>query len=183
MQKAIYFYILGAFCRIHLKNLKSRLLYILLEIIFWGMGTLLFWEMGEHFNITGEVNYIFILFNVVKTALIVPACSYILFKIFESLKIHNSRIIDLVASSTFGVYLIHDSLVSRNFIWYNLFKVDTLYSSKLFPLYAILIIIIIFGVCTIIDFFRIKYIEPLSDKLINKIFEKIKVNFIKTEKI
>lgn len=183
LQKAVYFYILGAFCRIHLKNLKSRLLYVLLEIIFGGMGTVLFWKMGEHFNITGEINYIFIVLNVVKTAVIVPTCSYILFRIFESLKIHNSRIINLVASSTFGVYLIHDSLVSRNFIWYNLFKVETLYRSKLFPLYAILIIIIVFGVCTIIDSFRIKYIEPLGDKIINKILEKIKINFIKTEKI
>lgn len=63
---------------------------------------------------------------------------------------------------TLGVYLLHDSTITRPIIWYVLLKVDTVqYSSVFFPFYALLSIFGVFIFCSIVDLMRMYYIEPI----------------------
>ena len=89
------------------------------------------------------------------------------------MKERKNKIINLIASSTFGVYLIHDNPYIRNYIWKELFKVSSYINSPYLFLYSILITFSIFIVCTLIDLIRY-LISILLGELFNKInFSKI----------
>lgn len=79
------------------------------------------------------------------------------FMFFKNLKIGYSKIINTVASTTFGVFLIHTrSEEMRHFLWNELFDNPGHYST---PIYAIGVVIFLFFTCSLLDFIRIKTIE------------------------
>ena len=70
-----------------------------------------------------------------------------------------SKIINIIASSVFGVYLIHDNFLMRTKLWMGIIHgTDYQYSLKIIP-YSIGVVIIIFCVCSIIELIRIYLIE------------------------
>jgi hypothetical protein len=115
-------------------------------------------------------------FNQIQTSLCWPICAISMFKLFASINIGFNEIINKIASTTFGIYLIHDFVPFRYLIWNKLLKVDLLYSNRLFPLYALLVVIAVFIVCSGIDMVRQALIEPkmlqISTSLINRFREK-----------
>lgn len=93
------------------------------------------------------------------------------FMFFKDLRIPFSRFINIIGATTFGVLLIHaNSDAMRQWLWKE--TVDTIGhygDSILFTLgYAIISILIIFTVCSGIDWFRGKLIEPRLLKVIDK---------------
>ena len=81
-----------------------------------------------------------------------------LFMIFATLNIKYNKVINIIASTMFGIYLIHDNKYIRYFLWRTVFKnaayADTL---DIIP-YSILVVGIVFVVCSMFDFLRIKMI-------------------------
>lgn len=99
-----------------------------------------------------------------------------LFVIFKHLNITN-KFINTVASTTFGIYLIHDNVYTRELIWNKIINVFNLYNTLSLPqllLRLVLSSIIIFIICSIIDYIRI-YIFKIMFKICNWIKNKIKV--------
>lgn len=181
IQRSILFYILGAFCRIKKSKLNGKIQKIIIPVL-WLIGTLLFFLIalysgqGEGFRMKVISNF----FDIIKTSIIVPLCAYLIFRVFESWNLKTISWINISAQTTLGVYLVHDSIIVRNYIWYELIKVDTvLYKSIFFPLYAIIVIIVVFVVCSIIDLIRIKYIEPSMVHYVDQLFVNSKVKWIK----
>lgn len=85
--------------------------------------------------------------------------SVFLFLTFKKLQMKNIKIINVIASATFGVYLIHDNPLTRAFLWKTLFKNATYqYSSLLIP-YSILCILLVYVCSTIIELLRINLLE------------------------
>lgn len=86
-------------------------------------------------------------------------CSVIMFNHFRNLRVPNSKIINVIASSTFGVYIIHtNSEVMRIWLWKDAIGcVEHFYSSTI--IYAVLCVLLIFIIGTIIDQIRIKTVE------------------------
>ena len=166
LQKGLFFYAFGAFIQLHLKKDEiGKWRYVLLFWIAWILGTALQYEialLGSAVDLSGKQKVMAEIFSLLETGVVVPLCAVSLFRLFESLHIRRSKIINIIASTTFGVYLLHDSVVGRNLLWYEIFKVDTvLYRSALFPLMAVCIVAIIFGVSSLIDYLRGKLIEPI----------------------
>lgn len=84
------------------------------------------------------------------------------FMFFKNLKIGYHSFINTIAASSFGVLLIHaNSDTMRQWLWKDVVDCVDHYNNFMFPLYAIASCVIIYVVCTIIDCFRQKYIEPL----------------------
>lgn len=82
-----------------------------------------------------------------------------IFLFFASLNMRYSKIINIIASSVFGVYLIHDNFLMRTKLWMGIIHgTDYQYSLKIIP-YSIGVVIIIFCVCSIIELIRIYLIE------------------------
>lgn len=89
---------------------------------------------------------------------------------FKDLKMPQSKIVNTVAQSVFGVLLIHaNSDTMRKWLWQDTVDVVGQYQSTYSILYAIITVVIIFAVCVIIDQIRIRFIEqPLFRFLDNR---------------
>ena len=98
-----------------------------------------------------------------------------IFILFKNLNIKYSKVINLIASSTFGVLLIHaNSDAMRTFLWKDILDVSGVYSKPFYYLilHGFLSMILVYIICVVIDLLRIKFIEkPFLNKcesLINK---------------
>lgn len=108
--------------------------------------------------------------------------AFFLFMTFAKLKIKYNKWINVIASATFGVYLIHDSSYIRYYIWWNIFKINQYQESLFLIPYSILVVFIIYVLCTGIEMVRKvllerpyiifvnKYVNLLINPL-NKIYE------------
>lgn len=109
--------------------------------------------------------------------------SVVLFLAFVNLQIKQNIMINAIASSTFGIYLIHDNNYVRNFLWLRVFKNYYFQNSILLIPYSILTVIIVFTLCSLIEivrqiierrFFRIfKKLSFICWNLLTKLYEKI----------
>lgn len=98
-----------------------------------------------------------------------------LFMLFKNLNIGSLKAVNLLASGTFAVYLIHDNHLMEDILWKDMLNVKSLYGSAAFPVYAFLIVIAIFVICTLIDLLRQNLLErPIFKlKFINNICSKM----------
>lgn len=103
-----------------------------------------------------------------------------LFIIFLKAKITYRPWIDTVASTTFGIYLLHDNKLFLHHMWDNIFSTYQYYDSALLPLYAILVVALIFIVGMAVDYMRLAFIEkPVMKALtptLNRIQSRIEIN-------
>lgn len=92
-------------------------------------------------------------------ALIIGVFSFLFFK---NLKIGNSKIINKIAATTFGVLLIHaNSDAMRTFLWKDLLHVKEMYFLPLgeLMLHAVACMFGVFVVSSLIDMLRIQFVE------------------------
>ena len=88
------------------------------------------------------------------------ACSFSLFMLFKNIKIKQSKVINTVAASTFGVFLIHiisDTMI--RFLWKDVLHNTSYYNSPFLIVHAILSVILVYIVCVCIDQIRIHLLE------------------------
>lgn len=103
-------------------------------------------------------------------ALITSVCSFMYFK---DIKLSYSPVINTVSACMFGVLLIHaNSNTMREWLWKDMLDNVYYYSTQYFALHAFLSVLGVFIICTIIEFVRIKTIEPLILKSVDKILQK-----------
>ena len=81
---------------------------------------------------------------------------------FRALDIPHSKIINLLASATFGVYLIHDNNFVRPFLWHTVFKNASFQESPYLIPYSIAVILTVYISCTVIELIRAKLFKLLS---------------------
>lgn len=100
--------------------------------------------------------------------------AYFMFCLFKEIKFY-SKFVNWIASSTLGIYLLHDNDIVRKYIWTIIYPNKLyLYSNNLI-LHAFLKISIVFVSCLIIDKIRIYIFE----KPIKKLMKKIEVDKVK----
>ncbi len=103
------------------------------------------------------------------------------FLLFKNMRVKNNKIINTIASSIFGVLLIHaNSDAMRSFLWKDVLNNVSLQNQNIYYIivHGVISVIIIFVVCVLIDQIRIKFIEKpffnKFDKRIDKLELKIK---------
>ncbi len=90
-------------------------------------------------------------------AVLVSVCAFMFFK---NLKIKQSKFINIVGGGTFGVLLIHaNSNTMRKWLWEDLCDNVGQYATNNIYLHAILVPILVFTICSIIEYLRMKTIE------------------------
>lgn len=95
-----------------------------------------------------------------------------MFMVFRGLRIGCHKWINIVASTTFGVYLIHDNPDVRELIWSTFFKVSLYQNRNAFVICTICIVCVVFAICSIIDMIRQVTIEKLFLSVVDKMFER-----------
>ena len=89
------------------------------------------------------------------------------FMAFTTWKIKSNRFINTASSATFGVYLLHDSDLLRPYLWNEVFKNASFQNTLLLIPYSIIVILVVYIVCTIIDLGRHYLIETPYLKLVD----------------
>ena len=106
--------------------------------------------IGVKIQIAGEYRLVF--YNMQSVLTLVSSLSVVM--VFKNTKVGYNRWINLVASATFGIYLIHDSELIRTVLWNDLFKSSSLQGTVLLIPYSIVVTILVYMVCTLIELFR-----------------------------
>ncbi len=104
------------------------------------------------------------------------------FMFFKNIKIKDSKFINAVAASCFGVLLIHaNGDTMRKWLWQDVLSNVEMYDSKFLVVHACVSVICIFAICAFIDYLRICLIEKPFFKLWDKRSGKISSGYIKIE--
>lgn len=94
--------------------------------------------------------------------LIISVC---LFMTFVTTDMKNSRTINLLASATFGVYLIHENHYLRNIFWQTVFDNSSYQNSlKIIPV-SIIAVVVVYIICTVIELIRQYVVEKTFSKI------------------
>lgn len=81
---------------------------------------------------------------------------------FSNLVIPHSKLINSLASATFGVYLIHEHPFVRPFLWQEVFRNASFQDSPYLIPYSVAVILIIYTACTILELSRSRIFRLLS---------------------
>lgn len=165
----VYLYSLGGYIKLHSQktNIKGTT-YILLSVvvtILTFLSAVVFDLLGTKMPFFG--NHATFFFEMQKLPIVVT--SVLLFIGFLKIDIGYKRIVNLVSSATFGVYLIHDNSYVRPFLWKTVFKNASYSESNILIPYSLFVIAIVFIVCTIIELARIYLLEQRYIGLINSL--------------
>lgn len=137
---------------------------------FWGYATLISFGLSSIgiialnylltvFGIGANVRYSYMLVQD-SNAFLALTNGITSFMWFKSMKIRNSKFINTIAASAFGVLLIHaNSNAMRQWLWKDTVDCIGHYDTPYYCLYAVGCVLAIYAICTIIDFIRIKTIE------------------------
>jgi surface polysaccharide O-acyltransferase-like enzyme len=156
-------YFVGAYLRLYSINMFKKNKYMIVtaitsfvmmltSILVINKFTNLFEKIG-----TTELAYFWTPNNVLMFLL-----SISIFGLFKNININSNKIINALASTTLGIYMLHDGLLNK-YIWKNIFNASIRLESKYSILYILGSSIIIFLVGFIIDFIR-KIIEKYTIK-------------------
>lgn len=96
--------------------------------------------------------------------------------LFKNINLGQNKIINTIASTTFGVYLIHDNPIMEQVIWLKWLNMPALLTSgvKHFLITVIIVCPLIFTVCSLIDYIRIKIFDGVGF-IFNRLKEKFKL--------
>ncbi len=156
----IYLYSLAGYVRLHAEDFENRkyILYGLACICINFLSVITFDIIGLKYSLFAREAYHFL--GMMRPFTIIAVLCFLVG--FKNLNIPHNKIINLVASATFGVYLIHDNKFVRPFLWHNVFRNASFQDSPYLIPYSIAVILIVYISCTLIELLRSKIFRTLS---------------------
>ena len=106
--------------------------------------------------------------------------SIALFVIIGSKKIKYNSVINQIATTTFGIYLISDNQHVQSWLWHSVFHMDKMLYQPILVmiLYAFGVSILVFCVCGLLDFIRKLIFKKFENSIcfyFNKLQKKIMI--------
>jgi len=118
-----------------------------------------------------------------ENSLPVIIISICIFMFFEKTKLSYNGVINIIASATFGVYLIHENYFVRSFLWIDLFRNAEFQNSRYLIPYTIAVVLAVFAICTTIELIRKQVLEKpfmaFADRYIERIVSPAKKLILK----
>lgn len=157
-----YLFMIAGFIRHHLQEIpKGKLVTVIILVILLTMACEFFF--GYH---QGDVNLFWFNYNGLPFIL-----SVLVFVLIRQMRVPDSglwNVLVRLAPYSFGVYLIHDQLLVRGWLWSHV-AITSFCNQWIFPVVVLGLCILIFLSCAFVDAFRKKFFEWLGiDKLIAK---------------
>jgi len=143
-------YLIGAFIKKY-KNDSSNLKDSIILTVVWLLSCIVLILICDFTKSSDIFKYVY---PMQKTPILFLAIS--VFLLFKNIKIRNNKIINSISKTTFGIYLIHMNMYVWPIIWRNFFDNSVYFNRKCFPLVMIIECLIVFVICSLIDFLRIK---------------------------
>lgn len=150
----ITLYLIGGFIKLHedgiiISKQKTILYFVISYILIFITQIILEIVASKYIIVADIINYFAGLDKI--TVLI---CSTSLFMYFKNLKIQNN-IINKIAETSLGIYLIHDNIFMRTFLWEIIFNNNKYYSSNFLIFHSLIAIITVYIFCLSIELLRI----------------------------
>ncbi len=171
----IVMYLIGGYIRLYnIKFLKKKRKSAITAIISFALMLLSIFIIYIFRNIINELKNLEIAYFWKPNTILMVILSISIFEIFINLKIEYNKIINTLASTTLGIYLLHDGPLDK-YIWNVIFKTKEALNSRYSIIYIILSTLIIFFVCAIIDLIRQVIEKNTVNKFLDsKYYDKIK---------
>jgi hypothetical protein len=134
------------------------------------LTVLAFWMFEVIFDLFGNIGWLKWSSAFSSNSPIVYFASILMFIRFAQLKMSYNSLINILASSCFGIYLIHANCPQmRQFLWKDVFSNVDMYRNPLFIFHMSIKVVSVYLICAFIDMFRYKYIEkPLTHLILLK---------------
>lgn len=100
------------------------------------------------------------------TILVISVTAFLGFLQFD---MNYSKVINTIASATFGVYLLHDHDITRALLWGPVFNNASYADSNMLIVFSLIVIIFVYLTCTCIELVRINIIEKPLQRFIVKV--------------
>lgn len=88
-----------------------------------------------------------------------------IFTIFKNLKVKYNNKINVIASTTFAVYLIHNNPLISEWLWNRVVQANVYFNTSYFIVHMIGIAGMIFLICSILEFLRLNIFKLVISKL------------------
>ena len=163
----ILLYLIGGYIKLYVNKIKNKYLYLFVGMISY---FIIFIRTIINHSVLESDKYV-ITHYIEMNDFFILLVSIFLLLFFSNLNIKYNKYINMVSSTTLGIYLIHDNPSMRTFLWTSYFRLFEITGSKYLILNSIKAIFIIFFVCIIIDLIRKFIIEVLLKKKINQFYE------------
>lgn len=150
-------YIIGAFLRLYPIKLLNNKCFLFIAVV---LANAVVWLSILLSDFGLPVNAYYLVSDSNKIMALIT--SVLMFSLFNNIKVKQSKWINTVASSVFGVLLIHaNSDTMRTFLWYDVLKCTDYYNAPIYILllHSVLSVIGVFTICVIIDQIRIIVLE------------------------
>ena len=180
--KGIAFYLIGGFIARFItvesnRNLK-RWISLFVFIISWCLLAYLYYFFYNHVYITESKNLIdfyndLILFALNTILAPLAATSIFIFMLTFDFK---SKAINFISKTTFGIYLLHDAVITRELIWKKVITTEIMEAMNL-QLYSLILIASIFLIGFLVDTLRILFVEKHMINLYENIKNKFKEKY------
>lgn len=147
----VYIFLLVSFYKWYMRPFKTATCWLFIAVGF--TINLLYWAfpiLRSHLmdaNPNDQSNMIFVFSHWTLSEILI---AFGLFLLFERLHIH-SKIINGVAASTFGVYLISQHPIVTKFLWSSILSFQNMYASKFAVIEVLIVTVSIFSVCALGD--------------------------------
>ena len=160
----IMLYIIGAYINKFpndLFNSKKNIIYALILYNFIIVTVVILDLLSIRMDKIKDYTFYFAKFHSIPSIL----CSIFIFLSFKNMKDFYNKHINRIASTTLGIYLIHENMFMRPIIWKEIFKCNTYSNSQYLILNAIITIGSVFLIGMIVDFIRQQTFGKISDKI------------------
>lgn len=181
LEKAVFFYTLGYFFRNYsVKNSKGK------RIIFviCGLVGILFNGLCQYgvfaFSLQETTKAVLVrkTFSMLGYLIADPVACIGVFGFFNTIRFKN-KVVNRIASFTFGVYLFHEAPTIREMLWMYLFKPWNYYGNVLYFVFIPLCVVSVFIIAIIIEILRDFVVFRWINPVISRICDKCKVKFYK----
>lgn len=168
----VYLYCLAGYIRLWKDGavIKNKVIWgavvILVALTF--LSAIIFDIMGFKYPVFSEYATYFYDMQRLPMVLI----SVALFIGFKNAKVRYSRLINIISTATFGVYLIHDNEFVRVFLWKVVFRNAEFADSVYLIPYSIMVILAVYICCTAVELIRINLFEKQYMKLVYAVEQK-----------
>jgi len=175
----LMFYSIGAYLFKYPKNILSNnnnnVKFLIISVATILLSILIMNILGQQFTVLNSHSR-FLLARTSPFAILFCAS---LFDIFSRKKVYSNKVINLIASLVFGVYLISSGRFLAPIIWHDIFQNQNYISSPYLMIHIIVSVFLVTIICLIIEFFRKTFIEkPLFGKM-DPVFDKLQLKIEK----
>lgn len=169
--KAFAFYAIGAYLKLFVvQNRVSKspikiLNFFVFVISMLSMALICFGK-DNYWNLILSNHFNYFFFRQFVYGVLSVVCAISLFLLLRSFSF-KSFTVNIVASTTFGIYLCQEGLFNRIVIWRNFDFIRDHYLSNNYYCYALITIIVLFLIFAVVDLVRQIVFEPIYLKLSN----------------